>query len=175
MQKRIDKKSAEIYSLREEIKRLKSEREADTPSSYAKTSDAKIAETIAAAKDEAELDGIVGKLKDNRKYLRSLLAKDIIEIEGEDGKPVEIDRKNVIAMLEDVENAIEGNAAAKRDKFRAAADSEKKRALGMKNAEKAFPWFADKNSAGRKWVEETLLDPILNRIFTLSYATHTKG
>lgn len=167
MQKRIDKKSAEIYSLREKVRQLESARE-QGESKYAKTADAKLAEMVASAKNEAELDGVVEKLRGNRKYLRGLLAKDVIEIAGEDGNPVEIDRRNVIAMLEDVENAIDGNVAARREKFRAAAAEKTKREQGMKNAERAFPWFADKNSAGRKWVEETVLDPDFDSdIYTL--------
>lgn len=167
MQKRIDKKSAEIYSLREKVRQLEAARE-QGESKYAKTADAKLAEMVASAKNEAELDGVVEKLRGNRKYLRGLLAKDVIEIAGEDGNPVEIDRRNVIAMLEDVENAIDGNVAARREKFRAAAAEKTKREQGMKNAERAFPWFADKNSAGRKWVEETVLDPDFNSdIYTL--------
>lgn len=167
MQKRIDKKSAEIYSLREKVRQLELARE-QGESKYAKTADAKLADMVASAKDEAELDGVVEKLKGNRKYLRGLLAKDVIEITGEDGNPVEIDRKNVIAMLEDVENAIDGNVAARREKFRAAAAEKTKREQGMRNAERAFPWFADKNSAGRKWVEETVLDPDFDSdIYTL--------
>lgn len=167
MQKRIDKKSAEIYSLREKVRQLEAARE-QGESKYAKTADAKLADMVASAKDEAELDGVVEKLRGNRKYLRGLLAKDVIEIAGEDGNPVEIDRKNVIAMLEDVENAIDGNVAAKREKFRAAAAEKSKREQGMRNAERAFPWFADKNSAGRKWVEETVLDPDFDSdIYTL--------
>ena len=167
MQKRIDKKSAEIYSLREKVRQLEAARE-QGESKYAKTADAKLAEMVASAKNEAELDGVVEKLRGNRKYLRGLLAKDVIEIAGEDGNPVEIDRRNVIAMLEDVENAIDGNVAARREKFRAAAAEKTKREQGMKNAERAFPWFADKNSAGRKWVEETVLDPDFDSdIYTL--------
>lgn len=167
MQKRIDKKSAEIYSLREKVRQLELARE-QGESKYAKTADAKLADMVASAKDETELDGVVEKLKGNRKYLRGLLAKDVIEITGEDGNPVEIDRKNVIAMLEDVENAIDGNVTAKREKFRAAAAEKSKREQGMRNAERAFPWFADKNSAGRKWVEETVLDPDFDSdIYTL--------
>lgn len=167
MQKRIDKKSAEIYSLREKVRRLEAARE-ESDAKFVKTADAKLAEMVASAKNEAELDGVVEKLKGNRKYLRGLLAKDVIEINGEDGNPVEIDRKNVIAMLEDVENAIDGNVAARREKFRAAAAEKTKREQGMKNAERAFPWFADKNSAGRKWVEETVLDPDFDSdIYTL--------
>lgn len=167
MQKRIDKKSAEIYSLREKVRQLEAARE-ESDSKFVKTADAKLAEMVASAKNEAELDGVVEKLKGNRKYLRGLLAKDVIEITGEDGNPVEIDRKNVLAMLEDVENAIDGNVAARREKFRAAAAEKTKREQGMKNAERAFPWFADKNSAGRKWVEETVLDPDFDSdIYTL--------
>ena len=167
MQKRIDKKSAEIYSLREKVRQLEAARE-QGESEYAKTADAKLAEMVASAKNEAELDGVVEKLRGNRKYLRGLLAKDVIEIAGEDGNPVEIDRRNVIAMLEDVENAIDGNVAARREKFRAAAAEKTRREQGMKNAERAFPWFADKNSAGRKWVEETVLDPDFDSdIYTL--------
>ena len=158
MQKRIDKKSAEIYSLREKVRQLEAARE-ESDSKFVKTADAKLAEMVASAKDEAALDGVLEKLKGNRKYLRGLLAKDVIEINGEDGNPVEIDRKNVIAMLEDVENAIDGNVAARREKFRAIAAEKTKREQGVRDAEKAFPWFADKNSAGRKWVEETVLDP----------------
>lgn len=167
MQKRIDKKSAEIYSLREKVRQLEAARE-DSDSKFVKTADAKLAEMVASAKNEAELDGVLEKLKGNRKYLRGLLAKDVIEITGEDGIPVEIDRKNVLAMLEDVENAIDGNVAARREKFRAAAAEKTRREQGMKNAERAFPWFADKNSAGRKWVEETVLDPDFDSdIYTL--------
>ena len=119
MQKRIDKKSAEIYSLREKVRQLEAARE-ESDSKFVKTADAKLAEMVASAKDEAALDGVLEKLKGNRKYLRGLLAKDVIEITGEDGHPVDIDRKNVLAMLEDVENAIDGNVAARREKFRAA-------------------------------------------------------
>lgn len=69
MQKRIDKKSAEIYSLREKVRQLEAARE-QGESEYAKTARREACRNGRFREERAELDGVVEKLRGNRKYLR---------------------------------------------------------------------------------------------------------
>lgn len=160
LHKRVDTLTAREYALKKENAGLKRQIEASRKKTDDEpTGDLRLARQIDAVQDQTQLDSIADKMREKRSYLRGLLKQDEIRVPDGQGGESEVQRQTVIDALENIDRALDVNVAKKRAELEGIARRQAKRQDSMKSAEGLFKWFADTQSAGRRFVDETLADP----------------
>lgn len=163
-QKRIGKLTAqkkqalaEIDELKRQIDELKSKKPQ------------KPADPVDALVSQEEIDAYAAQVAEERQSALRLLAStdDSFEVGG-----ATYSRDDILRYVDSLDAVLQQRLPARSKALRDKSFIEAKSAEMQRQAEQAFDWYADKDSAGRKWVDEQLADPELtaNLRVLLAYA-----
>lgn len=163
-QKRIGKLTAqkkqalaEIDELKRQIDELKSKKPQ------------KPADPIDALASQEEIDAYAAQVAEERQSALRLLASpdESFEVSG-----ATYSRDDILRYLESLDSVLQQRLPARAKALRDKSMLDAKSAEMQRHAEQSFDWYADKDSAGRKWVDEQLADPDLtaNLRVLLAYA-----